>query len=285
MASRERGRGYWVRLLRLLLRLINTLLALVGLAMIGYSVYMFIKFKHTEFHPSNEQLMAAPPPPPGPHSRKAGFPWFIVGFGGMGALTFLTAWCGLLGVSYNNRSCLSIYSCLLGLLLLVQVTLAVAFFADDSWKKKLPHDDTGQAAAMEKFIRRKLAVCKWVGLGALAVQVVSMFLAFQLSSAQMHELDASSDDEEEVWGRRRPLMSQRTSSAAAESSSQSPMPGTTSPGGRREDPWSVRMRDKYGLDTAQFGYNPESEANTGRQVEAQPPAQPDEERGSRCSIM
>ena len=70
-------------------------------------------------------------------------------FGGLGGLTFLTAWCGLVGVSYNNRGCLSLYSCLLGLLLLlVQVTLAVAFFADDSWKKKLPHDDTGQAAAV-----------------------------------------------------------------------------------------------------------------------------------------
>ena len=53
-----------------------------------------------------------------------------------------------MGVSYNSRGCLSLYSILLGLLLLVQAVLAVAFFADNSWKKKLPHDDTGQAAAV-----------------------------------------------------------------------------------------------------------------------------------------
>ena len=30
-------------------------------------------------------------------------------------------------------------------LLIAQAVLAVAFFADDSWKKHLPHDDTGEA--------------------------------------------------------------------------------------------------------------------------------------------
>ena len=57
---------------RLSLRLLNTLLALVGLAMICYSVYMFIKFKHTDFQPSEGwtgTLALAPQP------RKAGFPW------------------------------------------------------------------------------------------------------------------------------------------------------------------------------------------------------------------
>ena len=28
--------------------------------------------------------------------------------------------------------------------------------------------------------------------------------------------------------------------------------------GGRSDPWSARMREKYGLDTAQFSYNPEA---------------------------
>lgn len=30
-------------------------------------------------------------------------------------------------------------------LLIAQAALAIAFFADDSWKKLLPHDDTGEA--------------------------------------------------------------------------------------------------------------------------------------------
>lgn len=52
----------------------------------------------------------------------------------------------------------------------------------------------------------------------------------------------------------------------------------------RNDPWSIRMREKYGLDTSQFTYNPESESTS-----AQPAAHNDQvtEAGSsrRCSVM
>ena len=54
-----------------LLRLVNLLLALVGLAMIGYAVYMFVKFKHTTFEPDQQWMLLHGPGKP----RKAGFPW------------------------------------------------------------------------------------------------------------------------------------------------------------------------------------------------------------------
>ena len=76
---------------------------------------------------------------------------FIAAFASAGGLTFVTATCGLVGVSWNSRPCLGIYSLLLGVMLIVQAVLAVAFFADESWKKKLPHDDTGQAEAVRYF--------------------------------------------------------------------------------------------------------------------------------------
>lgn len=60
-------------MLRFLLRLINLLLALVGLAMVAYTGYMFDKFKHTEFPPSTEYLAVAAP---SAQPRKAGFPWY-----------------------------------------------------------------------------------------------------------------------------------------------------------------------------------------------------------------
>ena len=37
---------------------------------------------------------------------------------------------------------------------------------------------------MEKFIRRKLAVCKWVGLGALVVQVSAFSVLSRLTSVR-----------------------------------------------------------------------------------------------------
>ncbi|KAM1034182.1 hypothetical protein ACFX2J_037442 [Malus domestica] len=45
----------------------------------------------------------------------------------------------------------------------------------------------------------------------------------------------------------------------------------------RNDAWSTRMREKYGLDTAEFTYNP---SESQRQVSAQP-----QEERSRCIIM
>ncbi|KAM1833403.1 hypothetical protein ACFX13_023230 [Malus domestica] len=47
----------------------------------------------------------------------------------------------------------------------------------------------------------------------------------------------------------------------------------------RNDAWSTRMREKYGLDTAEFTYNP-SESHRFQQVAAQP-----QEETSRCIVM
>ena len=56
------------------------------------------------------------------------------------------------------------------------------------------------------------------------------------------------------------------------------------PSSVRNDPWSIRMREKYGLDTSQFSYDPTRE---------QRPSQPNAEVGEntsnsssrRCTIM
>ena len=42
-------------------------------------------------------------------------------------------------------------------MLLAQCALLVGYFADQSWKKKLPHDDTGEAAKV-MIIQLALAV-------------------------------------------------------------------------------------------------------------------------------
>ena len=52
----------------------------------------------------------------------------------------------------------------------------------------------------------------------------------------------------------------------------------------RNDPWSIRMREKYGLDTSQFTYNPEDAAQ--RNQSAGDNGEPTEAPASRrCSIM
>ncbi|KAF2316312.1 hypothetical protein GH714_041653 [Hevea brasiliensis] len=58
-----------------------------------------------------------------------------------------------------------------------------------------------------------------------------------------------------------------------------PVSGTLDQRPSRNDAWSTRMREKYGLDTSEFSYNP-SESHRFQQVSTQPA----EER-SRCTIM
>ena len=69
---------------------------------------------------------------------------FIFAFGGAGLFTFLTAATGLAGVGWNSRWLLGTYSVLLVIMLLVQAAVAITLFADDSWRKYLPPDQTGE---------------------------------------------------------------------------------------------------------------------------------------------
>lgn len=70
---------------------------------------------------------------------------FIFAFGAAGILVLITASTALVGVAHNSAFCLGLYSFLMVVLLLAQAALAIAFFADNSWKKKLPHDETAEA--------------------------------------------------------------------------------------------------------------------------------------------
>jgi len=248
------GQGAWLGTLRFLLRVINLILAVLGCAIIAYAVYMFVEVKQR----------------PSIH----GFPWFIYAFGGAGVLILVTASTALVGVAHNSAFCLGLYSFLMVLLLLAQASLAIAFFADNSWKKKLPHDDTGEAKQMFHFLKHRLNVVRWVGLATLIVQVMSVMLAYALSNGEQQLLNNASDEEDEVWIRRPSLPRAGRSPPAQAVEDPQPHPP-------RQDPWSQRMRSKYGLDVDQFSYDP-------TQGDQQAPTLPEpmpEEKGRRCSIM
>ena len=80
---------------------------------------------------------------------------FIFAFGGAGLFTFLTAVTGLAGVGWNSRWLLGTYSVLLVIMLLVQAAVAITLFADDSWRKYLPPDQTGE---FHKVLKRLIII-------------------------------------------------------------------------------------------------------------------------------
>ncbi|CAI9756424.1 unnamed protein product [Fraxinus pennsylvanica] len=208
--------------------LLNFLLTLVGLAMVGYGIYLFVEYKNAASSGDN-----VPIAPPGGELVQLGRPmlmavsladsifdklpkaWFIYSFIGIGVILFVISCCGCIGTAARNGCCLT---------------------------------------------------CALVFLLALIVRTAN------------RPADYDSDDEyisrpgQQI---RQPLINNRPAVTATGV----PVTGTLDHLPSRSDAWSTRMREKYGLDTSEFTYNP-SESNRYQQAAPQ-----SSEGSSRCTIM
>lgn len=268
--------------LRVTLKVVNLLLAAAGICMLGYAVYMYLDFRQINFNAGSSKTLQHGLFAMLQRIHRNSSPWFIYAFGGAGLFLCLTAISGLYGASYNSRHCLNFYSTMVVVMLLAQCALLVGYFADKSWKEKLPHDDTGEAARIEKFLSKEVSIMQWVALGAFLIQILSVMLACWLTAVQKAELDAAeSEEEDEIWGRRRPLLREQSASSDALRAAEAAQAG---PATGRSDPWSIRMREKYGLDTSQFTYNPEA-GDTSTQPATGNGPRTDAANSRRCTIM
>lgn len=274
--------------LECLLKLLNFLMTLAGLAMVGYGIYLFVIYEQSSS--SNLALSLAPTngsellaefgrPLLMSVSSSSSFwddvaaAWFIVAFIGAGVLLFIISCCGCIGASTRNGCCLTCYSVLVILLILVEIGCAAFIYFDSSWADVIPTDDTGDFTKIYDFLEENWTIVKWVALGIVVLEAVLFLLALLVRSANAPpEYDS---DEEFINPRqsvRQPLINRPPQASP-------PVAGALDQRPSRNDAWSARMREKYGLDTAEFTYNPN---NPGGNQQA--PAQPPEERG-RCAIM
>ncbi|MBA0689566.1 hypothetical protein Goari_007289, partial [Gossypium aridum] len=139
---------------------------------------------------------------------------------------------------------------------------------------EIPTDKTGDFDMIYEFLEENWTIVKWVALGIVVLEAFIFLLALMVRAANI-PADYDSDDEFIApREQRQPLISWPPSVPA------SGVPVSVSLDQRpsRNDAWSARMREKYGLDTSEFTYNP-AESNRYQQV-VPPPA---EER-SRCTI-
>ncbi|CAN1746410.1 Tobamovirus multiplication protein 2A [Linum perenne] len=275
-------RGFW----ECLLKLLNFLLAVAGLAMVGYGIYLFVEYKH-----ATDDL---PMPPSNDHDSliqlgrpmlmavsltesifdKLPKPWFIYLFVGVGVILFVVSFFGCIGAMTRNGCCLSCYSVLIFLLILAELGCAAFIFFDKSWQEELPVDKTGNFDMIYGFLKENWEIIKWVALGLVVFEALIFLLALVVRAAN-RPVEYDSDDEliaprQQI---RQPLMNRPPPATGV------PVAGTLDQRPSRNDAWSTRMREKYGLDTAEFTYNP-SESQRYQQVAPQPT----EER-SRCTIM
>ncbi|KAF3955232.1 hypothetical protein ACB098_10G028900 [Castanea mollissima] len=274
--------------LECLLKLLNLLLTLVGLAMVGYGIYLLVEYERT----TTNALVSSSVSGDG-SSVQLGRPllmgvslsasilddlpkaWFIYLFIGIGAIIFIISCFGCIGAVTRNGCCLTCYSVLVILLILVELGCAAFIFFDKSWESEIPIDRTGDFDMIYTFLEENWKIAKWVALGAVVLEALLFLLALVVRAANRPpEYDS---DDELIAGRqqiRQPLVNRPPVPATGV-----PVAGTLDQRPGRNDAWSTRMREKYGLDTSEFTYNP-SESHRYQQAAAQPA----EER-SRCTIM
>ncbi|XP_077244922.1 tobamovirus multiplication 2A [Tasmannia lanceolata] len=274
--------------LECLLKLLNFLLTLVGLAMVGYGIYLMVEYKRAssdaglripgsddhEFIMLGRPMMLAVSLSTSILDKlpKA---WFIYLFMGIGVILFVISCFGCIGAITRNSCCLTCYSLLVILLILIELGCAAFIYFDKSWEETIPTDKTGDFDMIYDFLKTNWKIAKWVALGAVILEALVFLLALVVRAANK-PADYDSDDEfiAPRTAIRQPLINRQAAPATGV-----PVAGALDQRPSRSDAWSARMREKYGLDTSEFTYNP-SESNRFQQTAA-PPA---EER-SRCSIM
>ncbi|KAL8210101.1 hypothetical protein R6Q57_006833 [Mikania cordata] len=270
--------------LECLLKFLNFLLTLIGLAMVGYGVYMFVMYTNAkdDFEPPHGESIRLGRPMLMVVSLSSSSifdnlptAWFIYLFIGIGAALFIISCFGCIGAATRSGCCLTCYSVLVILLILVELGCAAFIFFDKSWKSEIPLDKTGDFDMIYGFLEKNWKICRWVALGAVILEAFVFLLALMVRAAN-RPADYDSDDEYIAGPRqqRQPLINRQPVSATA-----APVTGTLESRPSRNDAWSTRMREKYGLDTTEFTYNP-NESNRYPQGNVPPT-----EEKSRCSIM
>ncbi|KZV40718.1 tobamovirus multiplication protein 2A [Dorcoceras hygrometricum] len=278
-------KSFWACLLKVL----NSLFVLVGLAMIGYGVYLFVEYK-TDASTGSE----APSTSPSMEFVQLGRPlllavpladsifdnlpkaWFIYLFIGIGVILVIVACGGCIGTCARSRCCLTCYSVLVIILILVELGVAAFIFFDKTWQEDIPADRTGNFDMIYRFLERHWKVIRWVALGIVIFEAVIFVLALVVRAANR---PSDYDSDEEYIGRLRQQIQQPFINKQSGPATGAPATGSVDQRPSRNDAWSTRMREKYGLDTSEFTYNP-SDSNRNEQASTQP----SEER-RRCIIM
>ncbi|PWZ05815.1 hypothetical protein Zm00014a_041892 [Zea mays] len=313
-----------------LLRLLNFILTVAGLAMVGYGIYLLVEWMKISEDgiggASTAEVLVSGRPLLGAVILGDSFldnlpkAWFIYLFIGVGTIVILVSLFGCIGAGTRNTCCLCFnsssrgnkiitisaaqktfrprhlafyndrvtvlhacflllvnkYAFLVILLILAEAAAAAFIFFDHGWKDVIPVDKTHNFDVMYDFLKENWEIARWVALGVVVFEAVLLLLALAVR-AMNKPAEYDSDDEIIAIGRsptiRQPLIHTQNVPATGV-----PVP-TLDQRASRNDAWSQRMREKYGLDTSQFTYNPSDPSRY------QQNGTPRAEERSRCTIM
>jgi hypothetical protein len=264
-----------------ILKLLNLVVMVVGLAMTGYGGYLLVMWLQV-LTPS-----PAPPPSVAPSGDlvRLGRPmlllldaslsdgtverlssaWFIFAFIGIGVILFITSIFGCAGASTRSGCCLSTYSFLIILFIIVELAAGCFIFFDHSWKDVIPVDKTGNFDMIYSFLKENWKIAKWVALGAVVFEALLFTVTLIVQSGNQDDYDSDDEYIGPRSGVRQPLVNNKQTVTDPRFPNLDYRP-------IRNDAWSQRMRDKYGVDTF--------DASRFQQATISPA-----EQRSRCTIL
>ncbi|XP_068322270.1 tetraspanin-19-like isoform X2 [Pyrus communis] len=169
--------------LQSVLKAVNSLFGMVGIAMILYGLWM-VRVWLRDFDGS-------------PFDHHNVFPpWFICTSLGAG-FTFCIVTCiGLVAAKYANGCCLSFYMLIIFLVILLEFAVAADILLNSEWEKDLPYDPTGKFNDFKDFVESNLDIFQWIGLFIVLAQGLSIVLATALRSAGPNRRSSYDGDEE-----------------------------------------------------------------------------------------
>ncbi|KAG6518340.1 hypothetical protein ZIOFF_021744 [Zingiber officinale] len=222
-------KGFW----ECLLKLFNLVLMAAGLAMVGYGIYLLVEW--------NRVVSGGGPALPVSNDlefSKLGRPMLVAMSVSSSFFShLLEAW------SSVKKWLLPVFP---------ELAAAALIFFDHTWKELIPDDKTGNFSIIYDFLDDNWKIAKWVALGAIILEGLLFVLALVVrASNRAAEYDS---DDEYIAPRstiRQPLMNRQGAAATGV-----PVLGSFDHRPSRNDAWSQRMREKYGLDTSEFTYNP-----------------------------
>lgn len=169
------------------LKIVNSILTMVGLAMVLYSLWMLKEWNSQENALRPDSSLVGRPFP----GLRSSFghmyvssdlppPWFIYTFLVMGIVLCLITCSGHVAAETANGHCLSCYMLSVGLLLITEAGVTADVFFNKNWEEDFPEDPTGQFDQAKNFVRENFDICKWIGLIVLILQVLSVLVAMIL---------------------------------------------------------------------------------------------------------
>ena len=168
---------------------------------------------------------------------------FIDALGGAGAFTLFTAGLVLYSSDTGRVCCMNLYMLCVFLLLAVQGAIVGLVYTKNV-------TFTGDVdPRVQHVLETQQEVLKYAGIGVLALQLMCLLLTSCLK--RMKWRPAEEEDSDDEWEAQYARRKQRKEPLLPKDKK-----GATAGGGvsEKNEAWSARMREKYGLDTAQFAY-------------------------------